>query len=110
MRKVIPLHCLMINGKPVQSVCQKEKGQWRELYRCHREEYPAALDIKRKYDRAMVEAEKFYYLECVLSCWPGWGGGLQWWMGDKRSLFANISPWLAAKDMAELRDATMKEF
>lgn len=108
--KVIPLHSLMINGKPVQAVWQKEKGQWRELYRRQLEEYPEALDIKRRYDRAFVEAEQFYQLECVLSVWPGWGGGLKGWMGRARSPYANISPWMAAQDMAELRDATMKEF
>lgn len=108
--QVIPLHCLMVDGKPAFAHYAQSSDQWREIYRRQLEEYPAALDVKRRYERAFIEAEQFYYLECVLAVWPGWGGGLKGWMGRARSPYANISPWMAAQDMAELRDATMKEF
>lgn len=108
--QVIPLHALMVDGRPVFAAYQKSEGQWREIYRRRLRELPDEMDHWKKREQAMLQAEQFHYLECVLAVWPGWGNGLKGWMSNKRSPFANISPWVAAQDMAELRDATMKEF
>ena len=108
--QVIPLHPLMVDGRPVASVYQESGSQWREIYQRRLADFPEEMDERRKREQAVIQAERFHCLECVLSVWPGWGGGLKGWMSNKRSPFANISPWVAAQDMAEIRDATMKEF